>query len=93
MCIRILVKFIVIANCVVVVADRDDDDNDDDDNDDDDGGGLSDRAIVGIVVGITVPLVLISIFVGIYIQRRRKSRGRYTPKKISMKKVSGMYII
>ena len=86
MCIIHTKKFIVIANCDVAVADSGDDDDDDD-------GGLSDRAIVGIVVGITVPLVLISIFVGIFIQRRRKSRGRYTPKKISMKKVSGMYII
>lgn len=70
-----------ISNVCVPLSDSGDDDDDDD-------GGLSDRAIVGIVVGITVPLVLISIFVGIFIQRRRKSRGRYTPKKISMKKAN-----
>ena len=56
----------------------------DDDNDDDEG--LSDRAIAGIVVGTTVPLVLICILGAILLHRRRSS-GHFTPKQLSMKKV------
>ena len=61
--------------CDVIVADDEDDD------------GLSGGAIAGIVVGVVVAFVLVFILVVIFIIRRR-NRGRFTPKQISMKKVS-----
>lgn len=55
-------------------------------------GGLSGRAIAGIVVGVTIPFVPICILVVYCIHRRRK-RGRFIPKQISMKKVSNAHKI
>jgi len=52
--------------------------------------GLSGGAIAGIVVGVLVPVIVVVSIAAIFIYRRR-SKGQYTPRKISMKKVSTAY--
>lgn len=53
--------------------------------------GLSERAIAGIVVGVTVPFIVFVSIVSIFFVYRRRRKGRFIPRQISMKKVSTAY--